>query len=72
MEVDRRLFLATLGVGALELMSPEDKAEALEHYMEDRLREANVLEGILREGKAQQYPTVTELDTTDGETHQRF
>ena len=37
MEVDRRLFLATLGVGALELMSPEDKAEALEHYMEEKL-----------------------------------
>ena len=28
MKVDRRVFLATLGVGALELMSPEDKAEA--------------------------------------------
>ncbi len=37
MEVDRRLFLATLGAGALELMSPEDKAEALEHYMEGKL-----------------------------------
>ena len=37
MEVDRRVFLATLGVGALELMSPEDKAEALEHYMEEKL-----------------------------------
>ena len=37
MEVDRRAFLATLGVGALELMSPEDKAEALEHYMEEEL-----------------------------------
>ncbi|MCH7826042.1 MAG: hypothetical protein IH849_14685, partial [Acidobacteria bacterium] len=37
MEVDRRVFLATLGVGALELMSPEDKAEALEHYMEGKL-----------------------------------
>ncbi len=37
MEVDRRLFLATLGAGALDLMSPEDKAEALEHYMEGKL-----------------------------------
>ena len=37
MDVDRRRFLATLGVGALELMSPEDKAEALEHYMMDEL-----------------------------------
>ena len=40
MEVDRRAFLATLGAGALELMSPEDKAEALEHYMEHELDEA--------------------------------
>ncbi len=39
MEVDRRLFLATLGAGALELMTPEDKAEALEHYMEGKLDE---------------------------------
>ena len=37
MEVDRRAFLATVGVGALELMSPEDKAEELEHYMEHML-----------------------------------
>ena len=31
MQVDRRAFLATLGVGTLEFMDPEDKAEALEH-----------------------------------------
>ena len=37
MEVDRRAFLATLGVGTLELMDPEEKAEALEHYMMDML-----------------------------------
>ena len=40
MEVDRRAFLATVGVGALELMSPEDKAEELEHYMEHMLDDA--------------------------------
>ena len=40
MKVDRRVFLATLGVGALEVMDPEDKAEALEHYMMDELDEA--------------------------------
>ena len=39
MEVDRRAFLATLGVGALETMSPEDKAEELEHYMIHMLEE---------------------------------
>ncbi len=40
MEVDRRAFLATLGVGAMELMSPEDKAEELEHYMMEHLDHA--------------------------------
>ena len=40
MEVDRRAFLATVGVGALEFMSPEDKAEELEHYMEHMLDDA--------------------------------
>ena len=39
MEVDRRAFLATVGVGALERMSPEDKAEELEHYMIHMLEE---------------------------------
>ena len=39
MEVDRRVFLATLGAGALEVMTPEDKAEALEHYMMDEFDE---------------------------------
>ncbi len=39
MEVDRRAFLATLGVGTVGMMSPEDRAEALEHYMMDKLDE---------------------------------
>ncbi len=37
MEVDRRAFLATLGVGTVGMLSPEDKAEALEHYMMEQL-----------------------------------
>jgi hypothetical protein len=37
MEVDRRRFLASIGAGALAVMSPEDRAEALEHYMVDLL-----------------------------------
>ena len=44
MEVDRRAFLATLGVGALERMSPEDKAEELEHYMIHMLEEEHAEE----------------------------
>jgi len=47
MEVDRRTFLAAVGVGAIEAMSPEDKAEELEHYMMHRLDDsvAPVLDG---------------------------
>ena len=37
MEIDRRRFLASVGAGALAVMTPEDKAEALEHYMVDLL-----------------------------------
>ena len=37
MHVDRRAFLATIGVGALGAMSPEDRAEELEHYMINKL-----------------------------------
>ena len=39
MEVDRRAFLATVGTTAIAAMSHEDKAEALEHYMEEKLDE---------------------------------
>lgn len=40
MPVDRRAFLATVGVGAIEAMSPEDRAEELEHYMINKLDES--------------------------------
>jgi hypothetical protein len=36
-QVDRRKFLASVGVGALATMNAEDKAEELEHYMIDLL-----------------------------------
>jgi hypothetical protein len=40
MEIDRRAFLATLGSAAvIESMDSEAKAEALEHYMMDKLDE---------------------------------
>ena len=39
MEVDRRAFFATVGVGTLSLMDAEEKAEAVEHYMLDLLDE---------------------------------
>jgi hypothetical protein len=37
MEIDRRKFLASVGAGALAVMSHEDRAEALEHYMIETL-----------------------------------
>ena len=40
MEVDRRAFLATLGVGTVGMMSHEDRAEALEHHMMEELDKA--------------------------------
>jgi len=50
MKLDRRAFVASLGgPAAISLMTPDDKADALEHYMEDNLKEADVLEGILKE-----------------------
>jgi len=38
-EVDRRAFLASVGVGTLALMDAEEKAEELEHYMLDLMDE---------------------------------
>lgn len=40
-EVDRKAFLATVGAGALAFMDPEEKAEALEHYMLDQMDQAD-------------------------------
>jgi len=38
MEIDRRAFIASLGgVAAVNLMDHEAKADALEHYMEEKL-----------------------------------
>jgi len=49
MEVDRRAFFAAMGVGTLNLMDAEERAEALEHYMLDQLDGAHA-------------PAVTEVD----------
>ena len=45
MEVDRRKFLASVSVGALAAMSPEDKAEELEHFMIHQLDDTVPLKG---------------------------
>ena len=59
MEVDRRAFIASLGgTAAVSLMDHEAKAEALEHWMEERLDELVEQQG----GTQQKFPSVAELD----------
>jgi hypothetical protein len=63
-EIDRRAFIASLGgTAAVALMSSEEKADALEHYMEDRLDEL-ILE---QQGNAQpeRYPTMAEIEAAN-------
>ena len=68
MKIDRRAFVTSLGgPAAISLMTPDDKADALEHYLEDRLKEADVLEGILKEAQVGQYPTVSELQARNAD-----
>ena len=58
MDLDRRAFISSLGgTAAVALMSPEQKADALEHYMEEELDA--VIEA--REMQSGQYPTVAEI-----------
>ena len=58
MDIDRRAFIASLGgTAAVSLMDHEAKAEAMEHWMEERLDEA-----VEQGGAQQKFPTVAELD----------
>jgi hypothetical protein len=58
MEIDRRLFFASLGgAGAVAAMSHEARAEALEHYMSDLLDEA-----APQGDDKPKFPTVAELE----------
>ena len=63
MDIDRRAFIGSLGgAAAVALMTSEQKADALEGYMEDRLNEAVEAQ----QGGAQtKYPTVAELEEQD-------
>ena len=47
------------GTGAVALMTPDEKADALEHYLESRLEESKIIEGLLQE---RPYPTVAEIN----------
>ena len=58
MEIDRRAFLASIGgPAAVALMDHEAKAEALEHYMEEKLDEM-----VAQNQGAEKFPTVAEIE----------
>ena len=60
MEIDRRLFIASLGgAAAVAAMNDEAKADAIEHYMEERLDQAvSAQQG----GAPEKFPTVAEIE----------
>src|SRR5262249_18294755 len=61
MEVDRRAFIASLGGPAVvALMDHEAKAEALEHYMEEKLDE--MVAQNQGGGQPEKFPTVAEIE----------
>jgi len=63
MEINRRLFIASLGgPAAVALMSSEQKANALEAYMEERLNEAVEQQ---RGTTPPKYPTVAEIEANN-------
>ena len=58
MEIDRRAFIASLGgTAAVSLMDSEAKADALEHWMEERLDE----QVAANQGQTK-FPTVAEIE----------
>ena len=66
MEIDRRAFIASLGgTAAVALMTSEEKADALEHYMEERLDEL----ALAQQGGSTppSYPTMAEIAAADAQ-----
>jgi len=62
MEIDRRKFIASLGgAAAVAMMTHEQRAEALEHYMEDELDAFLGGEEAVQAQQAEEFPTVAEL-----------
>ena len=67
MEIDRRAFISSIGgASAVALMSHEERADALEHYMMEKLDEALDGEAGALQGQAGQpgekYPTMAEIE----------
>ena len=57
------------GTGAVALMTPDEKADALEHYLESRLEESEIIEGLLQE---RPYPTVAEIDAGNADLTREY
>ena len=63
MEIDRRAFVSSLGgAAAVALMTPDQKADALEHYMEEQLNAA----------AEETYPTVADLEKENADLTRPF
>lgn len=63
MEINRRLFIASLGgTAAVAVMSSEQKASALEAYMEEMLNEAVAGQ---QGGAAAKFPTMAEIEAAN-------
>ena len=67
MEIDRRIFIASLGgAAAVSQMDSEARADALEHYMEQQL------DAAVKQPPAKKYPTAAELqDQIDTRNYRR-
>jgi len=68
MEIDRRIFIASLGgAAAVSQMDSEARADALEHYMEEQLdSSANA------QGQAKKFPTAAEIqDQIESRSYRR-
>ena len=61
MQIDRRRFIESLGgAAAVALMTSEQKADALEAYLEEELDAA--VEAVQQGGAAPKYPTMAEIE----------
>ena len=70
LDIDRREFISGLGgVAAVGLMSHEAKADALEEYMNDRLRLAQAGEGGAAGSQA--FPSAAEIEAQISTRHYR-
>ena len=68
MEIDRRKFFKSVGgAAAVALMTDEQKADALEHFMEEELEDHMLDQGM----QAGMYPTVAELEERNKDLRRR-